>query len=214
MKAFAVLLGALAFVCSASANNTVTLGCPDQAGGTSQNGFSETNLATPSIISGTVLCQGLDTTGLSNVTATIYLSDDLSGSIGFNSDASTATTFSSTTAPGFVTIAIAHDEATGPSYISGGQTSICSGSPSCYYAETLSSIPTSSFSINFTNYACGASDGTYTTTTNCPNTSSGNVFVQYSYTTSSLTPEPVSMLLLGSGMLALSVIGRKKLVRK
>jgi len=41
---------------------------------------------------------------------------------------------------------------------------------------------------------------------------SGQVFVQYTYTTG--TPEPVSMVLFGSGLLALSLIGRKKLVRK
>jgi len=36
----------------------------------------------------------------------------------------------------------------------------------------------------------------------------------FTYATTSATPEPVSMVLFGSGLLALSLIGRKKLIRK
>jgi len=40
-------------------------------------------------------------------------------------------------------------------------------------------------------------------------TSSGAVSITYNYTPSGTTPEPVSMLLLGSGLLGLAVVGRK-----
>jgi hypothetical protein len=38
---------------------------------------------------------------------------------------------------------------------------------------------------------------------------SGQVYVQYNYTPAGSAPEPVSMLLLGSGLLGVAVIGRK-----
>jgi len=41
----------------------------------------------------------------------------------------------------------------------------------------------------------------------------GNTFTE-SFSTTTGTPEPVSMLLFGSGLLAVSVLGRRKLVRK
>jgi hypothetical protein len=45
--------------------------------------------------------------------------------------------------------------------------------------------------------------------------SSARVQVMFTYdTVTSSTPEPVSMMLLGSGLLAVSVIGRKKLARR
>ncbi len=48
-----------------------------------------------------------------------------------------------------------------------------------------------------------------------PVTSSSQVGVTFAYTTVSTgTPEPVSMILFGSGLLGLSLIGRKKLARK
>jgi hypothetical protein len=75
--------------------------------------------------------------------------------------------------------------------------------------------------VNTTNgpYA-GNTVGAFTITV--PDTISGQVvdttataYVTYNYdVNSSTTPEPVSMLLFGSGLLAVSIIGRKKLIRK
>jgi len=61
------------------------------------------------------------------------------------------------------------------------------------------------FSINYTNSVQAGSVGAAT----------GYAQVVYTYTTTSGTPEPVSMILFGSGLLAVSLIGRKKFfVRK
>ena len=46
-----------------------------------------------------------------------------------------------------------------------------------------------------------------------PNNSTAQVEVVYTYGTTSV-PEPVTMLLFGTGLLGLSIVGRKKLVRK
>jgi len=44
--------------------------------------------------------------------------------------------------------------------------------------------------------------------------SSAQVVISYTYSSTTGTPEPVSMLLFGSGLLGLSLIGRKKFARK
>jgi hypothetical protein len=61
------------------------------------------------------------------------------------------------------------------------------------------------FTINFTNSIASGTVGAAT----------GYAQVVYTYTTTSAAPEPVSMILFGSGLLAVSLVGRKKFfVRK
>jgi hypothetical protein len=45
-------------------------------------------------------------------------------------------------------------------------------------------------------------------------TSAAGATITFTYDTANASPEPVSMLLFGSGLLAVSVIGRKKFARK
>jgi O-antigen/teichoic acid export membrane protein len=71
-----------------------------------------------------------------------------------------------------------------------------------------------SFSVNYTvdsNTAINAVGGA---TQGAVQTDTGQVYVWYTYTTTNPVPEPVSMLLFGSGLLGLSIIGRKKLGRR
>jgi hypothetical protein len=54
-----------------------------------------------------------------------------------------------------------------------------------------------------------------TVTTGSVKDITADVFIQYTYdTASSSTPEPVSMILFGTGLLGLSIVGRKKFARK
>ena len=56
----------------------------------------------------------------------------------------------------------------------------------------------------------GSGNATFVNTTKA----GGTLTVTYNYTTPSGVPEPVSMVLFGSGLLAVSLIGRKKFARK
>jgi len=61
------------------------------------------------------------------------------------------------------------------------------------------------FSVSVSSTCCSAGG---------PVDTSGQVIVQYTYSSTTGAPEPVSMLLFGSGLLAVSLVGRKKLIRK
>jgi hypothetical protein len=69
--------------------------------------------------------------------------------------------------------------------------------------------------VNSTNYTTAISEAySVAVTSGQVQGVSGQIFAVLNYTTTTGTPEPASMILLGSGLLAAGLIGRKKLVRK
>jgi hypothetical protein len=221
MKVLAGLaLAALAFVGSASANTyTVVVPC-----GSFTNNNPPGFVTSGSTLSGTLSpnpCGGINVSGvagISSISGFLLLDNDMS-SVQTNND-STQTVYTitgSTVAISPVTLNTSTPDGITTTYTCGG-----AGVYAGPYLLNGALIPAgcntngdalTGLSISAANpgltiaYANSVISGTMVAAT-------GYADIVYTYTTVSGTPEPVSMLLFGSGLLAVSLIGRKKLSRK
>jgi hypothetical protein len=223
MKVLATVVTAgLALAMSASAATfTVTATCTATG---FPGGFSYSS--NPTTNSGTFTCNGLSgigsVVGFSSFTgATLFLTNDFTGGAS-NAGTNTSATLYQTFTGGF---SGSPDTLTASGFPPPGNSSLYTdtlGNPQSpvfgvYFVDPLSGSLVSgnapSFGFSYTNAANGATVGGVTTVGTVSGTS-GNAFVQYTYTTSSSVPEPVSFLMIGSGMFTLALVGRKKLIRK
>jgi hypothetical protein len=75
-------------------------------------------------------------------------------------------------------------------------------------------VPTGCYNTIGSPYGQVSINYTQTVTAGAATGDSVSVYVVFDYNTSSAAPEPVSMLLMGGGLLGLSIIGRKRFARK
>jgi hypothetical protein len=169
---------------------------------------SFSNPAPNSPLSGTWVCPTAATLGISNVSSeTLVYNSDYS-----NGEASNVTTSTTWTFAG-ATLQFGADTTTS----TGGSNSNPAVSTDGLTIQPLTNLPpvvlagfydtASAFGTITVNWTNSATVGSAVQAT-------GYAQVIYDYSVTSSSPEPVSMLLLGSGLLGLSFIGRKKFAKK
>ena len=104
--------------------------------------------------------------------------------------------------------------ASGATYTGSGFSTV-TDAQSQTFSDTTNYTPTGTYTLNYSTltgsiFIGGGGNIGVAQTTN----TSGAATVIYNYTTPRGVPEPVSMVLFGSGLLAVSLIGRKKFARK
>lgn len=211
MKVFsAAAVCSLVIAASASAGSiNVLIPCV----GTNPTGFGYTNLVGSFTQSGTLACPG-DSGGIgpsyTGLTVSVLLNTDLTGAV-LGTESSVSTSFSNSSIAGFVADTLTTDSVSGQVASPYLTVYTTSGGETYWYDPTPAGVadPVADFTVNYTAYANGA-NGTMGSVTGM----SGAIYVDYSYSPVSFSPEPVSMILFGSGLLAASLIGRKKYARK
>jgi len=213
MKIFAAIaVAALGLTFNASAAQVVLL-C---------GSFSTTyGIAVPSPVNtpgtGSIVCPGQST--LSGIVSSTYILYDADFQNGNPSGGATnSATVVWTGTGGFASSQLlisGNGSSNQPSALAAGAGSINPQSItgySQYYAQLLTDTNGGDAqTLTYTNAANGETLAAVTTS-GTVGAASGAVWIVYNYSTG--TPEPVSMILFGSGLLAVSFIGRKKFARK
>jgi hypothetical protein len=182
---------------------------------TSTSVFGFNNPAPNPTISGTFFCPTAASLGLGSTTITteflVYNSDFSNGL----SPAIVETT-NYTISGGATTFAVTSDTLTSTGNANIGSTSAVCSSGLTY--NNFTNIPPIILSGCYDNATGGTLGGAvtvgYTNAFPTGNALQGTGYAEIVYDYSTGTPEPVSMILLGSGLLAVSLIGRKKFARK
>jgi len=214
MRIFAgIVVASLALACSASAGQVVEFcGSFDNHAAFALN---------PPNATGSITCPGI--TGLGTLTSfstqVLLFADYSAGSPSFPTD-SVVTDYQSTVS-GFTQTWLEPSGQTNSNAPAACFNGSCVAAPppagfNNYFIQNTTETQVaaaSSFAVNWINATGGSAlDGI--TTLGSVNDGTGVVWVVYNYQVAGTTPEPVTMVLFGSGLIALSVIGRKKFARK
>lgn len=212
MKILAGLaVAACMMVSSASAATLYVVGLCETAGGTF--GFTNPNPNTP--ISGSWTCPTAASLGVSPTVTSEFIVYDGDYSSGLTTPVTETTNFG-LTGLGGANFAFATDTITTTGQ-SSSQSITCVSGGTFNQSTNLPPGVLSGCYDNATSGTLGAGATVlYTNTFNSGTALSGTGYAEivYDYSVTSGTPEPVSMLLLGGGLLGLSIIGRKKFSRK
>jgi hypothetical protein len=214
MKYFGLAAAALVMSISAFAGTEV-ITCPgDSASAGLGNSFAVGNV--PGLVGVTSTCPTFSAlpAGDTFVSLTIVLQTDYSGGTGGTLN-TTQTTFSGSLADVLQATSAGSATGTGPAFAY-TDTASCGAAPCSPNEPSFGSnyFGTVDAAINGGNYVGAVISETYTTavTAGSVQAASDQVFIVLNYSTSA--PEPGSLMLLGGGLLAAGLIGRKKLVRK
>lgn len=212
MKIFAGLaVAACLMVSSASAATFYAVGLCETAGGVF--GFNNPNPNSPPI-SGSWTCPTAASLGITQLVTSEFVVYDGDYSSGLNTPVTEITNFS-LAALGGASFAFGTDTITTTGTASSASITCISGT-----FNQSTNLPPGLLAGCYDNATSGTLGGgatvlytnTFTAGTALQGTGYAEIAYDYSVTTGS--PEPVSMLLLGGGLLSLSIIGRKKFSRK
>lgn len=214
MKFLGLAAAALLMGVTASAG-VVEVTCTSNSVGAGTNFF---NTGSTPLSGATSTCANFSTlpVGDNFGSVQIVLQADYTGGNG-NTTNTTQTVFSGSLADLIQVTSAGSISGTGPAFTYTDESSCGSGTPTC--APNFPALGTTYFATvdgtaNSGNYTTLNIAETLTTTVTAGSVQgvSEQAFVFLNYSTG--TPEPGSMILLGSGLLAAGLIGRKKLVRK
>jgi hypothetical protein len=207
-KVIVLFLGLMLFSFSSFASQ-VEVNCTISGGGLSATFANAAGGPTLFTCGGT---SALDVAGNSFISATLYVQSDFQN-CGTILNTCTNEDIKLTFSPlaGFNATPAQYEDVTGGNSSAGY--AIDGGTPTSTQGYlALTSTPVANTFANFDSGFTVNVSSSQITGNLVPNSSSAQVEVLYNY--ASGVPEPVSMILLGSGLLAVSLIGRKKFLRK